>query len=229
MSTLNTIDIPKSGGGVQKTLEPGNHIVTITKVELKPFTFIPGAYDLLFYVEGPDLGEEFQGFFLDKDNESLGRHKGQVARVKAGLWSFADSTTKSGVKINRDNEILKFLSSFCEAIDKKEWLPSQNGKHATIESLVEAFILDAPYKDLYINTCLAGKEYMNKQYVAHELFFPKFIKGSAPFELAGLEKSKVAVFNETIHIVKKKVESVANFTADDSISTPGAASDDFVL
>ena len=89
MSKLNTVDVPKSGGGVPKTLQPGNQVCQIYSVELKPSTFKEGGYDLLLNMVGPDLGDEFQGFFIDKNNESLGRHKGQVGRVKATEWLFA--------------------------------------------------------------------------------------------------------------------------------------------
>ena len=69
---LSTQNIPKAGGGVKKTLEPGNQICTILSIELKPFTIISGAYEIQLNLLGKELGSDFQGFFLDVTNESLG-------------------------------------------------------------------------------------------------------------------------------------------------------------
>jgi len=228
---LSTQNIPASGGGVSKTLRPGNHSCVVNSIELKPFTFREGAYDIILHMVGPDMGSDFQGFFIDKTNESLGLHKGQVGRVKAGEWAFSDGETKSKVKISRDTEILKWLNSFCEAIGKKEWLNAQDNKHENIESMVNTFILDAPFKGLLINFCIAGKEYESKGYMQHDLFLPKFTKAGVPFELAGVVKSKLVVFNEATHIVKKKVTVVANFTpGEEGVSVGGViTNNDFEL
>lgn len=233
---LSTQNIPKQGGGVMKTLEPGNQAVTIVSVEMKPFTFKPGAYEIHLNVVGKDMGPDFQGFFIDKNNESLGRYKGQVGRVKASEWAFADGVTKSGIKISRDTEILKWLNSLCEAIGKKSWMDAQDNKHADIESLVNAFIMDKPFENLELNMCIAGKEYMNKEFLKYDLFLPKFSKTGVPFELANVEKSKLAIFDEKVHIIRKKVENVANFSAEGessiSESSDGvipSVKDDFVL
>jgi hypothetical protein len=226
MSKLNTVDVPKSGGGVPKTLQPGNQVCQIYSVELKPSTFKEGGYDLLLNMVGPDLGDDFQGFFIDKNNESLGRHKGQVGRVKATEWLFADGETKGGIKISRNTEILKWLNSFCEAIGKKDWLTAQNNKHETIESLINAFATDKPFKGLKLELCIAGKEYLSKGYTNFDLFLPKFTKAGAPYALEG---GKVAVFSEATHLIKKKVESIANFNPNEESSSPMDIGSDFEL
>lgn len=228
---LSTTNIPASGGGVPKTLQPGNVTCQVLSVELKPFNFKEGAFEIHVGVEGPAMGDDFQGFFLDKTNESVGRYKGQIGRVKATEWAFADSVTKGGVKISRDMEIMKWLNSFCEAIGQKAWMTAQDNKHATIESLVNAFTIDKPFKGLSIDFCLAGKEYINKGYTNHDLFCPKFTKAGVPFELTGTIPSKLAIFNEATHIVKKKVETTATFTPKEEATTGvvGAAKKDFEL
>lgn len=226
---LNTTNIPKSGTGVAKTLQPGNLTCKVLSVELKPFTFKEGAYELLLNMEGPDMGPDFVGFFIDKTNESLGRSKGQVGRVKATEWAFADSTTKSGVKISRDTEILKWLNSFCEAIGKKAWLTAQDNKHDNIESLVNAFILDKPYAGIDITFCIAGKEYVKNGYTNYDLFLPKFTKSGAPFGLTDASgKSKVVTYNESVHIVRKKSGVVTDFVPPTE-GALAAASNDFEL
>jgi len=217
MSNLSTTNLPAAGGGgVKKTLDPGNQICRINSVELVPFTFKEGAMELRFNMEGPDMGPEFEGFWINKDDQSLGRHKGQVGRVKATEWAFADGETKGGTKISRDTEIMKWINSFCEAIGKKEWMTAQDQKHATIESLVNAFAIDKPFKGIDLNLCIAGKEYLTKEnYTNHDLFLPKFSKDGVPFELVGVAKSKLIKYDPAKHIVKKKAAAtVTNFTGD---------------
>lgn len=210
---LNTKDI-KTGGGASKTLEPGNQQCKIAGVELEEFKLKPGAYNLIMHMEGPDLGPTFEGFFINKDNEALGRHKGAVGKVRAGEWAFADGETKSGVKVSRDQDILKFLKSLCNALGDSalKWLADQDDKHDTIESLVSAFNTDQPFKDKYLNYCIAGKEWKDKKgYTRYELFLPKFSKAGLPFESLTAKPSKLVKYNDTDHLRKQKVSEVQEF------------------
>lgn len=220
---LNTKDIKTDGGSnVPKTLQPGNHTVTIYKVTLEEFKFKPGGLHVLLHVQGPDMGEDFEGFWIDKNDESLGRFKGQVGRVKASEWAFADGTTKTGIQVSRDNDMLKFLKNLCVEIGALKWLEDQDGKHATIESLFEAFDNDKPFANVELNVCLAGKEYLNKEgYTNYDMFFPKPNKQTGvPFEGTNKKISKVITFNDKEHIRKKAVEEVSSFGTD---STEGGA------
>lgn len=215
MSNLSTTNLPKTGDGVKKTLEPGNQVCKIASIELVPFPLKPDAYELRLNMVGPDMGPDFQGFLINKDDESQGRYKGQVGRVKATEWAFSDGTTKGGIVISRNTEIMKWINSLCEAIGNKEWMAAQDNKHATIESFVNAFAIDKPFKGLDFNLCIGGREYLSKdgQYTNHDLFLPKFSKDGVPFELVGVEKSKLLKFDPAKHIVKKKsAATVTNFT-----------------
>lgn len=210
---LNTKDI-KTGGGASKTLEPGNQQCKIAGVELEEFKLKPGAYNLIMHMEGPDLGPTFEGFFINKDDESLGRHKGAVGKVRAGEWAFADGTTKGGIEVSRDQDILKFLKSLCTALGAAalKWLTDQDDKHDTIESLVSAFNTDQPFKDKYLNFCIAGKEWKDKKgYTRYELFLPKFSKNGVPFEATTAKPSKLAKYNDADHLRKAKVTEVTEF------------------
>lgn len=223
--TLSTTDLKVGGSGIPKTLEPGNHACTITSVLLEEFSYVPGSYNVILNLEGPDMGPEFEGFFIDKDNEKLGRHKGKVAKLKLTQWAFADGTTKSGVAVSRDTEMLKALKQLCINIGCADWLPTQEGKHQTIESFYAAFNKEAPFKGKVINFCIAGKEYTNKAgYPAFELFLPKYSKEGVNVELAGVTPSKLIKFSEEKHIEKKKSEPVDEFavppTENVNMSTP---------
>lgn len=224
MAKLNTKDIKSQSeaGGTPKTLQPGNTTCTINSVRLEEFKFIAGGYHIILNLEGPDLGSDFDGFFIDKNNEKLGKFKGQVADVRASEYAFADGKTKSGISVDRDTEILKFLKSLCTALDINKWLDAQDDKHDTIESLINAFDKEKPYKGIAIDYCLAGKEYMNKNgYIAHQLFLPKFTKAGSPYG------SNVVKFNTTNHIKKKQPsETVSDFG---SSSSSSAVNTDFQL
>lgn len=223
---LNTKDIKTGGGGTTpKTLQPGNTKLTILKVDLEDFKFKPDGLNMILHCEGGDMGSDFEGFFINKSNESLGRYKGQVGRIKAGEWAFADGTTKSGIAVSRDQDILKFLKNLCIELDCVKWLEDQDGKHATIQSLVTQFNTDAPFKGKWMNVCIAGKEYLNKEgYPAYELFFPKFSKTGVPFETVEKEKSRVQQFNEKEHIRKKNVENVPKFEGGEGGDSPAVNS-----
>lgn len=221
---LNTKDI-KTGGGLPKLLQPGNTVCTIHSVKLQPFKFKPGGLELVLSLEGPAQGSDFEGFWINKDDESKGRHKGQVGQVKAGEWAFADGQTTSGIPVKRDDDILKFMKNLCTALGINKWLDDQNDKHDTIESLVAAFDNEKPFAGKAIEYCIAGREYLNRQgYVNYELFLPKFSKAGVPFGT-----SRVITFNPDEHIRKKKVEHVQEFGTENSTELSGGAAADFSL
>jgi hypothetical protein len=212
MTKLNTDDVQVStGGGTPKTLQPGNVLCKINSIQLEAFKFRPGGYHIILNLEGPDMGKDFEGFWLDKDNESLGRHKGQVGKVKASDWAFSDGETKSGIAISRDAEMLKFIKGLCGALE----IPGRSGE--TIEDLIETFNKEKPFANKFMEFCICGKEYKNKGgYTAYELFLPKFIKGGAPFG------KNVIKFNTEDHIKKLKVEPVSEFASEPTIDGPSA-------
>ena len=109
---LSTKDVKTAGeGGTPKTISPGNHTLKVNSVELKQFPFMESdnAYYLHMNVETEPMGEGFEGFWRDMDDESKGRYEGQVGQLKANRWYYKDGETKSGVPVNRDTEILKFI------------------------------------------------------------------------------------------------------------------------
>jgi len=221
-SKLNTDDVKTSVGGVPKIIQPGNILCKINSIALKPFDLKPEAngYYVVLNLEGPDLGKDFEGFFIDNDDHSKGRHKGQVGAVKASEWAYMDGETKSGIEVSRDAEILKFIKSLCAALE----LPGRSGE--TIEDLVEKFNAEKPFANKFMEYCIGGREYIGKTgYTNHDLFLPKFIKGGAPFGVKNVIK-----FDPATHIRKKKVDTVTEFASDASIDTPAASpGNDFSL
>ena len=125
---ISTTNIPSEGNATPKVLQPGNHTVTINTVKLEVPAYNKDAFNVVLGVEGLDLGESFEGFWVNKDDESLGRHKGQVASVKLTQFAFADATTKTGINIKRDVELLKSLQTLCKALNCSDWFVAQESK-----------------------------------------------------------------------------------------------------
>ncbi len=218
---LSTENLVESGGGLSKTIKPGNITAKINNIQLDDFKFIEGAVHLVLNLETEPI-EGFEGFFIDKDNPDLGHYKGQIGKVQASQYAFADGTTKSGIKIERDKNVLIFLKKVCAALGKDEWFLSQNNKHNTIHEFIDAFNRDKVSKDIFLDFCVAGKEYENKNgYTAYNLFLPKNNTGKYVF--GEINSPKVMVFAENNHIIKmaKPVAAPLKSFGDDT-SLPGS-------
>lgn len=222
--SLSTKDVNVGGGNnISKLIEPGNITATIGKVELDQPNFLQKdqGYYLVLHLEGPDLGDDFEGFFIDKDDESLGRHKCQVGRVKYSKWPFKDGETKSGIQINRDTEILKALKNLCTEMDITDWFEAQDNKHDTIEEFVTAFNQDAPYAGKPLNYCVAARQYHKQNgYLGNDCYLPKYNKNAVPFEEISASPSRIAMFDEAIHV--EKPQPVEGFTGDDGLANDDA-------
>ena len=118
MSGLSTKDVKTGGGGLPKTIAPGEHTLRINSAELKRFPFMEtdNGYYFILNVETKPI-DGFEGFFIDKDDESLGRYAGQIGEVKTNRYYYKDGATKSGIIINRDMELLKQLKNLCVATE----------------------------------------------------------------------------------------------------------------
>lgn len=227
---LKTTDVVENqGGGQPKTIQPGEHLLKVNRVYLTRFPFMEkdSAYFLSLDVETKPI-EGFEGFFIDKDNESLGRYAGQIGQVKTNRWYYADGETKSGKAISRDQEILKQLKTLCNICGKLDWFIDSNDKYETIEEFVEGFNSAKIFGDEYYTFCIAGKEFVrpNSSYIGYDLFFPKFVKGFSQFIPEGDTKLKLTPFNEDDHW-----ERVDNSDAEDDNDDDlgGSAPEEFVL
>jgi len=228
---ISTTNIPGEGSGIPKVLQPGNHIVTINSIKLETPPYNKDALNIVLNVEGPDMGESFEGFWVNKDDESLGRHKGQVASVKMTQFAFSNATTKTGIVINRDVEIVRTMQSLCKALNCIEWLQAQDNQHETVAELIQQFATDKPFAGKQLRCCIAGNEYQNKQgYTNFDLHFAKPVKGSYSYESAEVseESSKVMKFDPETHIRRKKTETVASF-GDSNVTTSSSVGSDFEL
>lgn len=212
-----------SGGGTPKVIQPGNVTCKINSITLDKVPYKEGAYNINIHVETADLGTDFEGFLVDKDNTTGPRYKGQIGKVRYSEWPFSDGETKSGIKVYRDVEILKAIQNICRESSNMAWFDAQDNLHETIESFVEQFDKDKPFKDFYFNFCIAGREYLNKAgYINYDLYLPRAGKGQLNMQKSNADSIKVMTFNEEQHIKKAKSESVTSFSAgsDDDLDVP---------
>ena len=227
---LSTKDLvnENGGGGMAKTIAPGNHTLKINSVVLEDFQFIDGAKHLILNVETEPI-DGFEGFLIDKDDESKGKYKGQIGRVKASQYAFADGQTKSGIKIQRDRSLMMFLANLSKATGIMSWFEEQDNKFNTIEDFVKNFSNNAPLKDKYLDFCVAGKEYENKSgYTAYDMWLPKAENNKYAYGEEGSDR--ILKYDEAKYLKKLEVKPVDNFgDDDDDFPTPGKTSSDFSL
>jgi len=213
MSGLSTKDVKTGGGGLPKTIAPGEHTLKINSAELKRFPFMEAdnGYYFILNVETKPV-DGFEGFFIDKDDESLGRYAGQIGEVKTNRYYYKDGTTKSGVEISRDMELLKQLKNLCIATDSMQWFDDADGKYDTIEDFVKGFTEAAPFKDKWLKFTVAGKEFERKNgYIGYDLFTPKLTRGTVAFEAVDAKISKLIAFDEEKMWDKYQKKEVAEF------------------
>lgn len=223
---LSTTDLGTEGGsGLPKTIAPGNHTLKINSIALEDFKFIDGAKHLILNVETEPI-DGFEGFMLDKDNPEAGHYAGQIGRVKASQYAFADGVTKTGVKVNRDRSLMMFFKNLTTSLNISDWFHAQDNRHDTIEEFVDAFNNEAPFQGKYLDYCIAGKEYEAKSgYTNYDMWLPKSSKDSYAYAPKG---GKVMPYNETEHLKKMEVRQVESF-GDDDLTIPPKASSDFSL
>ncbi len=223
---IGTENIPEvTGGGIQKIIQPGDVVAKINSVVLESADkFKPGAMNVLINVETPPL-ENFEGFFIDKDDESKGRHLGQVGRIKASQWAIADFTPKGGTLISRDTEIMKIIKQICVAVGAEAWLKAQNNKHETIEAFVAAFEKEKPYAGIFVNWCVGGREYYGaKGHKNFDLYLPKPTPKEAVVESTKKDKPTIMKFNAAVHIIAAKPNAaVEEFAEPATATTEGGA------
>lgn len=224
-----------SGGGTSKVIQPGQVECKINSITLDKVPYKEGAYNVSLNVETRPIGDDFEGFLIDKDNPDSGRYDGQIGRVRTSDWAYSDGETKTGIKISRDIEIVKALQTISKETNSTAWLDSQDNKHETIEEFVIAFNTDKPFKDQFVKMCVAGKEYINKAgYINFDLYLAKTTRGQVNIENADKDSGKLITFDSELHIKKAKTESVSSFSAkadddDFSVTTTSKVSADFNL
>ena len=102
-------------------------------------------------------------------------------------------------------------------------MSEQHNQHETIEDFVKAFNDTAPYKDKYLEYCVAGKEYVGKTgYTNYDMWLPKAQNGRYAF--GDVDNGKVILYNEEVHLKKLENKPIESF-GDDEFSKSKEPSD----
>ena len=156
---LNTKDMSAGSGRTKPVLDPGNHVVKINSITLDQTPYDADSYNIHLHVETEPVGGDFEGFFRDYNNQSLGRYEGQVGRVRISPFPFKDTTLPSGREISRDQEILKHMITLAETLDMRDGLDSIEAE--TIEKFMTECnnLFTGEKGSKYINMCIGGREW----------------------------------------------------------------------
>ena len=218
MGKIGTKDVKVGGGALSKTFMPGNHTCKINNIRLDRPAFAKDGEDMYYLVldlETESLGESFEGFFIDKDDESKGRYLGQTGRIKTSQWPYKDSEWQ-GKTWSMVDEIIKFLKSICITMDS-DWMDKADGKFDTIEQMVEAFNKQAPFKDTFFAWCIGGQQVPGDDgYPKYYMHLPKFSRGSKLFTSVD-DDADLLEYDKALHLqVKGEAPvTVKNFGTDD--------------
>lgn len=213
----------KSSGKGGKKITPGNHVLKITGLTTKEDERYPEKKYIYINVETEPI-DDFEGFYIDND-PSKGRHLGKIGKINANPFGYKDGTMPSGEPVTQQRSMFMFVINLCKTLGITEWAKEQNNKHTTPESLIQAFNETAPFRDVYLEFCVGGQEWINAEgYTNHNLQLPKAAGGR--YSIAGIEEGKCLKFDASKHIYvpANKTPKVENFKNDDDLDIPKSSS-----
>jgi hypothetical protein len=210
-------------GKTPKTFNPGNHKAKINSIVLSQ-GYNLGSYNVQLNVEGKDLGPDFEGFLTDAQDPTSPRYKGMIGRVRLSQYAYQDGVTPTGVKVNRDTNILSALKRLAIAQGKGKELDAINAN--TIEEFVEKANTVLCNNGIFLNFCFGGKEYESKGYKNYDLFIPNAKNGTYGFEAVDAAPSRLTTFDPAVHIIAQKTKTVDSFEPQ---SAPASMDSDFDL
>jgi hypothetical protein len=214
--SLNNFSAPENTF-VQKSLQPGTHECTVLDLKLERPPYDPNQYNVVFSLMGPDLGESFDGFQINRLDPSKGKYAGQIGNVKANQYGFKDWEYKGKV-IGRDESIQNFLGTFLKQVNLLDQFQKQNVSAETIEDLVaeiRTFLIKGEYKFFFT---IAAQRYFKEgsEYPNFALYLPKRVEGKFAYA-SNADDAKLAPFNEEVHVHDKKTAATTQ-TAESTLT-----------
>jgi hypothetical protein len=212
---------------ISKTLDPGNCKARIYDLQLmKGYKHDEnGSLHLVIFLEGEDMGEGFEGFYLDPEDKDKGRSSGRVARVKASNFAFETKTIviKQGMRkgeevhFDRDSEIASALINIARAQGKL-------GEYDIHGETIEQYLaLSKPIlcNDVMLEWCIAGRQYRDRNgYDKWDLYLP-FDKNKKKFPFSANAEA-VIKFSKADHT---KIEMAAGPVEEFAPTQDGLASE----
>jgi len=213
----------KKSSSVPKILPPGTHYCRIVDVSIDTPAFNKEARFIVFKLEGKDMGDNFKGIDIDKNNPSLGCYRGQVGSVKSSPYAFTDYTA-NGKTLKRDQAMFNWINRFAKQMGIFEKMNEKGVEGETIEDYiygVRKYLIDP---ELWAHFTIGGSEYFNEGYSVpnYRLFFPKidYAANLYPFSASEDENknpTNFIYFDEKLHI--KSADSKDADAAKDSAKT----------
>ncbi len=222
---FNTKDIrTESSGKVNKTIRPGNVHAKILRLSLQPQKSNPANEYLLMHIESEPIGGDFEGFWYDTQDQSKGRAKGQVGRVRVSQYAYTDGVTKTGRKKNKIFDMVSDIARLADALGVRAELNAIDGD----ENNFQKFIDDASKvlnNGKYLYLCLGGGAYINKDGIKdYVLSLPRYSRDYVGFEPMGTNPSRVAVFDYATFVEDNTGSDERNTSAETVVSWGSAPS-----
>ena len=158
----------KTGGGVQKSLQPGVALAHIYSGQVRTSTK-GDKKTLELVLEGSALPEPFEGWAVSKDDQDGPKFTGQSSRVSATIWN--DQFNSDDVN---KNDILNKLIVIATELGLRSEIDNISSANtiSTIEDWVAAAIKIVKGHNLYFFLKGTEEEYNGKTIV--KLSLPKF-------------------------------------------------------
>lgn len=202
MFNTRTVEAPKAS--VPKIFNPGRIVGKITNFKIQAGLHNPEKYRIMVTIEGPEI-EGFEGLFIDYNNHSLGRYKGQFVNVE--LPAYVKNTDG---KEDRDKKILQALVEFADQLGFREELDQKAESAGSLEELggIVAGILAEKDEEYYFTvgaTEVPNGSFVNYKY--HNFPFPDRRAGKYPYALT---EETLLPYDEEKHIRKQEPAPVVD-------------------
>ena len=204
---FNSEEYSHSTGGGSKILKPGQHFCRILDISLVVPPWNDDAYFVTLKLEGPNMGDGFEGVAMDKDNPGAGTYAGQIATVNNFRYPFS-SYNWQGKDIERDPQIFNWINALATQLGVFKEIQAAKIQAETIEEYITKITPYLTHPELWANFTIAGREYYKDGYDSpnYNLFFPK--KSGKNFPYSALEDDHgnpqgFLKYNEAEHIIKE--------------------------
>jgi len=203
-----------------KNLPVGTQKCKVNSINVSKYDSPKGlVHNLQLSLESEPVGKDFEGFYIDKDKPSLGRHLGRTGAVKSNPYGYKDREYK-GNKYTAVGDIVDFLHRLCKECGSN-WVHDVNGKFKTFEEFIDAFNNDQPIKDKFITYTIGANKKHNDEtgYDDYYLNLVKPDKGEVEFANDD-NLSKLTKYDKVLHIFESgtaKPKPVANFKVENDL------------
>lgn len=152
-----------STGGSSKIIQPGGRLCRIVDVTIETPPYDANNRQIILTLEGVDMGDGFEGVDVDKENPSLGKYRGQVAKVKHDMYDIKDFEWQ-GDTIAKETQIFNWFNRLARKLGVLSEMNSNNVSGETIEEYIDNAKKYLISPDRWALFTIAGKEYYTEGY-----------------------------------------------------------------